>query len=417
VTAAVAMWPEGAQAGDPLNSNDRTSSSGNSALPSKAADGRTHTDVNLLPVFGGTSDIGFGVGEFGSILREKKGYDPYLWNLESEGLVTFKLDGGRVQVPYQDLSVKLTVPRFLGAPVRLELKPSYTWESTLEYDGIGNASSDALPAGAADGYRWYGRLHPAIDARLRWRIVDHIAGSIGARYTQSWIQVNAASRLADDMRSASDEVRRFLGSAAPHAVALFDYGIQWDDRDSEASTHRGSMHEALVKLSPGGAGMLPYRYGQGTLSSRIFIPLGARVTVALRGVLDVFFGDPPFYELSKYDDTYALGGLNGVRGIPAQRYYGKVKALGNVELRSDIASFRALGKRLVFGAAAFFDVGRLWADLTPHPELDGTGVGLKYGTGGGLRLQSGDAFVLRADVAWSPDARPLSGYFAAGQLF
>jgi hypothetical protein len=149
----------------------------------------------------------------------------------------------------------------------------------------------------------------------------------------------------------------------------------------------------------------------------VFLPFGSRVTLAVRGVFDVYVGNPPFYELAKYDNTYALGGILGVRGVPAERYYGKVKLLGNAEVRTDVVTFQALGKKLLFGVVAFFDGGRLWADTTAHPELDGTSIGLKYGTGGGLRLQSGEAFVLRADIAWSPDARPVSAYFAAGQLF
>lgn len=32
--------------------------------------------------------------------------------------------------------------------------------------------------------------------------------------------------------------------------------------------------------------------------------------------------------------------------------------------------------------------------------------------GCGERLRSGQAFVMRADIAWSPDARPIGGYFA-----
>jgi hypothetical protein len=35
----------------------------------------------------------------------------------------------------------------------------------------------------------------------------------------------------------------------------------------------------------------------------------------------------------------------------------------------------------------------------------------------GLRLQQGQAFVVRADLALSPDARPLGAYVTAGQLF
>jgi hemolysin activation/secretion protein len=129
------------------------------------------------------------------------------------------------------------------------------------------------------------------------------------------------------------------------------------------------------------------------------------------------FGNTPFYELARFDDTYAIGGVLGVRGVPAQRYSGKLKALANIEIRVEIVSFRALGKRMVFGVAPFFDAGRVWADFGYHPDLDGRGVGLKYGYGGGLRLQSGSSFVLRADVAGSPDANPVSGYFMAGQMF
>jgi hemolysin activation/secretion protein len=129
------------------------------------------------------------------------------------------------------------------------------------------------------------------------------------------------------------------------------------------------------------------------------------------------FGTPPFYELARFDDTFAIGGTNGVRGIPAQRYYGKVKVLGNVELRAEVISFHALGKPMVLGIVPFFDAGRLWADTTFHPELDGHGIGVKYGVGGGMRLQSGSAFVMRLDVAGSPDVAGISGYVSAGQMF
>jgi outer membrane protein assembly factor BamA len=176
-----------------------------------------------------------------------------------------------------------------------------------------------------------------------------------------------------------------------------------------------------VALSPGGAGAFPYRFAQVTAVARGFVPIGnPHVTLAMRFVVDAMFGDPPFYELSRFRDTYdtyALGGLYGVRGVPAQRYYGKVKALGNVELRTEAFSFRAFGHPIVVGFVGFFDGGRVWADTTPQPALDGRRIGLKYGVGGGLRFQSGRAFVLRADVAYSPDASPVGAYVAAGQMF
>jgi hypothetical protein len=399
-----------AAAADPINSSDK--------VDAQKGDVPAETQFNLLPVVGGTTDIGFGVGEFLGITRVRKGRDPYVWNITSAGLVTFKPSNPGIIVPYQDVWVQLSVPRLFGSASELTLRPGYTLESTLGYYGLGNASSDTPPPGQSSSYFWYQRRHPSILVDLRWRIVDHVAAHIAARYTQNWIQVPEGSKLAADLQSPDPEVRKLLGSTAPHGVGIFTYGLQWDNRDSVIAPHRGQFHEALVRLSPGGTPALPYRYGQANLDARFYVPLASRrVTLAVRAVGDVLFGDPPLYELARFDDAYALGGQDGVRGVPAQRYSGKVKVFGNAELRVDVMTFHALGKKLLLGVVGFFDAGRLWADTSPHPELDGTAIGLKYGVGGGLRLQSGQAFVMRADIAWSPDARPIGGYFAAGEIF
>jgi outer membrane protein assembly factor BamA len=163
--------------------------------------------------------------------------------------------------------------------------------------------------------------------------------------------------------------------------------------------------------------MFSQRYGQADLTLRGYVPLHPRLTLAMRGVFDALFGDPPFYELTRFADTYAIGGVSGVRGVPGQRYGGKLKAFGNVEVRADIVRFRWLDRPLLLSSAAFFDAGRVWADGSNRPDLDGSGIGIKWGVGAGPLLQSGEAFVLRAEIAWSPDARPIGGYFTAGQLF
>ena len=400
-----------ARASDPLNSRDRTSAS--------ATTTGEETQVNVLPVAGGTTDIGAGVGEFAGITRVRRGVDPYVWNVESAGLVTFKPgEGGGVQVPYGDVYVKLTVPRVFGSASELRVRPSFTTETTLGYYGIGNASSDALPVGASSSYFWYSRTHPAVSVDLRWRIVDHVAAHTAARFTQDWMSVPPGSRLAADLASPASSAHAFLGPTDPHGVALFTYGLQWDDRDSEVAPHSGSFDSALVRLAPGGSGELPYRYGEATIDARVYLPLWKeRLTIALRGVGDLLFGQAPVYALARIDEEFAFGGPNEVRGIPAQRYAGKVKVFGTAELRADIVSFHALGKPMKLGLVAFIDGGRVWADVTPHPDLDGTGLNLHYGTGGGVRIQSGQAFVLRGDLAWSPDARPVGGYFAVGQTF
>ena len=369
-----------------------------------------------MPVFGGSTDLGLGGGYFLGIARVKKGLDPYLWNIDSSGLITFKYSLGKVTVPYQDLYARLTVPRLFGAPLRLELRPSDPWES-VDYFGMGNASSVAGQNTSSDYFK-YTRGHPQFDVDVRGKLADHFAGHVGFRYIQNIIRVAADSKLAEDQRSGSEEVKHLIGTLGSSAVVLFKYGLQWDTRDNETSSHRGSFDTLDVKLSPGETTEFPYRYGEATLNLRGFTTLGTeRVTLAVRAVGDWMFGDVPFYELARFDDTYAVGGSLGVRGVPAQRYYGRLKALGNLELRLEAVSFHAFSKPVVLGFVPFFDGGRVWADTTRHPELDGHGVGLKYGVGGGLRVQSGSSFVIRGDLAWSPDATPVSGYFSAGQAF
>jgi outer membrane protein assembly factor BamA len=204
-----------------------------------------------------------------------------------------------------------------------------------------------------------------------------------------------------------------------HGVLLLEGLLLYDTRDSETVPERGQMHQARLRISPALAGdAMPYSYQQLNLSARFYVPAFAkRLVFAARFVGDMQFDHPPFYELARYDDTFALGGLNGVRGVPGQRYYGKIKVFANLEVRGQLLKFTWFKKALTLGAALFYDAGRAWADWGSNPELDGRGLGIKYGTGGGIRLQQGKTFVVRADIAWSPDARPLGGYVGAGQTF
>jgi hypothetical protein len=401
---------------DALNSSDNPAD-----IQAEAAKG-PHYEFNLLPVAGGTSDIGIGGGYFLGLTRMAPQEIPYVWNIESAGFVTFaKQTGAGLIVPYQDDYVTFTLPRLFGSPLELEIRPEYSWETTLGYYGLGNASSATLPAGKTVKYFEYGRLHPEIYAQVRAGIVDHVIVRGGIRYVRTWLQVADDSKLAEDLRSGSAAVKSLLGSTDPNGVALASGGIQFDDRDNVTAAHRGTFDSFDLQVSPGGT-WAPFSYLEATADMRVFIPLSMpRVTLAGRLAGDLLYGNPPFYELARFEDTYAVGGLNGVRGVPAQRYYGKVKVLANVELRTEIVTFHALGKPVTFGVTGFADGGRVWADTTSQPALDGQGLGplagLKYGVGGGVRFQSGSAFVLRADVAWSPDATPIAAYVAAGQMF
>jgi outer membrane protein assembly factor BamA len=392
-----------------------------SAAGDRVAESRpAHRELGIVPLVGGDTDVGFGFGELSTLARVAPGVSPYVWSVESAAFISFapgRGPDGDLAIPYQDYFVQITVPHLAGDRLRLQIRPSFTKETTQRYYGLGNASpapaDDDLPA-----RDFYGRTHPTLWVRARYRLFASIYGELGASYTQNWLDVRPASTLDAEMHAGSSTVRGLLGDAQDHGVLLGEVTLQLDTRDDEIDPERGQFHQLKLRVSPAAGPALPYAYQQIDLTTRGYVTLvPQRLVAAGRAVFDLQLGHPPFYELARYEDTFALGGLNGVRGVPGQRYYGKVKAFANGELRSRLVSFTFLKKHLSLGVVGFFDLGRLWSELGYHPELDGRGWNLKYGVGGGLRLQEGRTFVVRADVAWSPDARPIGGYVGAGQMF
>jgi len=387
------------------------------AVASAPPSGRT-LEFNIVPIAGGDSDVGIGGGEVADLARLDPRYHPYRWKLTSEAFVTFSTLNGHVISPFQDYSLTWTLPELTSSRrLRLEIRPAFTNERTLKFYGIGNATP-LPPPGVSIADTEYQRLHPTLSVEARYRFYKRFYLLGGSVYTQNWLVVPPTSLLAQAQVSPSAEIREVVGSFAPHGVELLEGGIQYDSRDNEMVTRRGQFHTAVIRVSPRVGTALPYAYERLNLTARFYRTPIHNVTLLFRVVGDTLLGDPPFYELARFDETPAIGGSKAVRGVPAQRYYGKVKLFGNVEARSELLHFSVHHKRMILGAALFADGGRSWTQLgQSNPALDGTGLGLKYGLGGGLRLQEGQTFIVRGDVAWSPDARPVGAYFAAGEIF
>lgn len=392
------------------------------AQPGQTADEEEEegkTEFALVPFFGGNSDLGIGGGFIGSLARLRADRQPYLYHLEASGSMTF-LGGGdaSLRVPYADFGVVLNLPHLVPHRLGLETRMSYTRETNLKYYGLGNAAS--LPAGADRGSDYYvhTRVHPTVSVRWKYELEQFIALTAGLSYTENWFQVPANTLLAADLQNPNAYVRGLLGTAQAHGAPELSLGAEWDTRDDEASPSRGAYVTEQLDLTPGTFGDVSYSFARWDTSARAYVPLipeQHRLIFAARVTSDLLFGHPPFYELPRFENTFAIGGSKGVRGVPAQRYYGKIKLLGNFELRSQLLEMRVLGTDRRLGIVAFADTGRLWADYRANPALDGSGLGLKYGVGGGLRIASGKAFVLRVDVAWSPDG--VGGYLLSGQMF
>lgn len=396
----------------------------------KTQESKRKTDVTVIPYGGADTDVGIGVGVIGSVARLSPEYEPYLWRVESVSIVTFKTKP-ELQFPYIDTYLLLSLPHAVRKRLGLEFRFSYTRELALKYYGLGNASEVPENLELDDPRFEYEREHPTFRLRSESRFFGAALLIVGFAYTHNWITIPPNTLLAEDIANGTPAVKRALQPTGEHGVAEFTYGLGWDSRDNRVSATSGHYHTATVSLAPGGVPAVPQSWARLDGTLRFYVPLvRRRLTLAVRGVGDLLLGDPPFYELPRSDESNAIGGAKGVRGVPAQRYYGKVKVFSNLELRARLFEFTLFGQGNALGMVAFADSGRLWSDLPGNSELDGKqlsefdvdpghedGLGLKYGVGGGLRLYGGKSFVVRADVAWSPDARPVGAYLGAGEAF
>jgi hypothetical protein len=377
----------------------------------------SHLERALVPLFGGDTDVGVGAGAIASVARVDPGSDPFRWKIEGAAFATVKLDDdGRASAPFQDIFVVLARHGLAGGRLRLEVRPAFTRETNLRYFGVGNAS--LAPPEEIPARDFYTRVHPTVRARARIQLEGPLHATLGTTYIYNRISYQPESRLGADLANPVGPLEGLLQLSPRHGVHLVEGGFAIDTRDDEIAPSAGQFHQIEGRLSPWQTAALPYRYAGVSANLRGYLPLvPGRLTVAARLVGDILFGDVPVYELARFDESSALGGARFVRGVPTNRYYGKRKVLGNLELRSRLFRFRLRRDRYELGVTTFADGGRVWADVRAANPLDGGGLGLKYGLGGGIRVQKGDTFVLRADLAWSPDARPIGAYLLAGQLF
>jgi outer membrane protein assembly factor BamA len=371
----------------------------------------------LVPLVGGDTDIGIGAGAIGSVASPAAGNEVFRWKLEGAAFATLKSQEGALDSPYQDVFLQFARKDLAGGKLRVELRAAYTKENNLRYYGLGNAS--VAPAEDLAARDFFIRVHPAARARLQYQIKGPLELSFGTMYMQNWITAQPGSTLVQDAEMGDAQVRDVLKLDRRHGLHVLHGAFVFDSRDDEIAPSTGQHHIFELRGSPWQTVAMPYRYLGISGSMSGFAPLmrNERLVLAVRGVADALLGDVPFYELSRFDETSAIGGPKYVRGVPSNRYYGRRKLMANLELRSRLAEFTVAKSPYQLGVTAFFDSGRVWADLYPRPGLDGTGLGIKYGTGGGVRVQKGKTFVLRADVAWSPDARPLAGYLLAEHIF
>jgi hypothetical protein len=444
----------------------------------KAADDPHRLESGVLPAVSYDIDLGLGFGALVTLAKFHPDYQPFRWRLEILLNATVKnTPGVGVRLPFHEDYIKADFPGLWGGRLRINTQLRFRRFTNQGWYGVGNQSVSLSPwddidpetdpdgFAAARRYHQYDRIYPMLDFNTRLILWDRsrvgrdavrpcgpkrqercpphdyggVAGAvdhkqrlealIGTSFAYNVITPYPDTKLSEDLdlRETDSEdgetLRDLMHGTQNHAVLTLNLGLLYDTRDHEFVPTRGSFTELSGRFSPGVDPGLTC--GHLFLGTAIFVPLyGEYLVLATRGAIDYLVGKPPIYELGQFGVLVQRDGPGGswsVRGVPRQRYFGKQKALVNLELRSMFYRFDIANQRFGLGVLGFIDAGRVWTDYKPtlldNTNVDGPFSDIKVGVGGGLRITWGETLVIRADPAWSPTDENFGFYIDIGQMF
>lgn len=384
-----------------------------------------------LPLIGGNSDIGFQFGAAFTLSRFDNGSKPYAWNMDLVLNTSIKGTGSGIGFAQQNYIWNWDIPDLLGGTTRLS--PYIYYQRTVDqgYFGLGNASPAVAPAGSP---RFFQYLDSELRARqlARINLVKNLDLVLSGTFRAESPTVYPGTLLAlDSTTKAADGVPLLrgvepTGKSSQLGIGMLGGGVLYDSRDNETFPRSGAQYQLGVRAVQGFPTEADVQYGAAAGSVSWYVPLFNRsIVFAARLIADFEFGNVPFYDLftgGTFQTADMPGGPEGIRGVPSGRYLGRIKAVGNVELRTLPIGFKLFKQSFHLGADTFFDTGRIWLDYTKSP-LDGTGIGLKYGVGGGIYCEWGQAALFRVELAYSPDqvaenpGFPVGIYVEEGVMF
>lgn len=338
-------------------------------------------DVGGVPLVNYSSDEGVGMGVNGALFLRAPDYQPYRYGWSLNVFFTTR--------SIQDHMLRFDAPHFLGSAYRPTLMLRFERDPVRPYYGIGNntAIDHALDRPAMRALYLHTMVQPQSAFTLK-RYLDgnwEIAGTLLA----AWLRIDKAptSLLARDAPVGAGG--GFLSELSAE--------LAYDSRDHETSPTSG-IYAGLV----GRAGQLSaaHAYAGGALVARGYLsPFGTpALTIAARFDIDALAGAVPFTRLGTFAGRPPLAGIGGaqsLRGIPRYLYIGKIKTIGNVELRSRIRRFRPGDHTLDLILVAFADAGRVWADFRADDRL----WRIHAAAGGGVRVAWEQDYLIRVDFA------------------
>lgn len=362
-----------------------------------------------LPYVAGNTDIGVQIGLAAILAQYREGYAPHQWWAELAAYVSLLEEEDGLDVAQQFYSALVDLPN-LG-PIRFVPQVLFRRITNTGWYGVGNRTHvGPYPEGGPlpPRFNQYLQMEPIVRLNAKIDLPGPVDLLVGPHFRYVMPRPYEGSLLARQIeRQGQPGIPELLGTG-DHPIMSLAVGAVWDTRNSEVWPTGGFLHEVSLRGSAAVPDDGAFWYGGATADARFYLAiLDDYLVLATRVAADLLFGDVPFHELgtgTAFTPTSLPGGSNGVRGVPAGRYAGRIKLLGSTEFRSMFLDFTIFGKPVRLGAAVFFDAGRVWTDYEPRPDTDGLRAGIHYGVGGGIHLQWGTAATFRFEVAWSPDA-------------
>lgn len=394
----------------------------------------------MVPIASITSDEGLGAGASIGITHKGDSGKLYRDRITGRAFVTsrfvqryeFRWDGLDVaELPLRlQLAAGLysTAARnYCGLDARTSCRPSAARHAANERGLEGEARElfldryylyrFVLPQAEAIG-RWAFLTQPfRLEGYYGWRGGYHLPGDLFEPFPYP------GSRYAQDF---PDGERGGMSSLL--------LGVVVERRDRELLPRRGIYAESGIR---GGTHAFGGDYEYIAFHAQLagFEPIDGSTETVLGAswLVDVIVGDVPVDELARSGGLAhrpAFGGQWLGRGIRAHRFPGRGKLIQQAELRSFLFDVEAVGKRVRAYGVGFLDVGlvvRDWSSPGTSGEPSGRtrrlGISLAprrlvAAVGAGLRLLVQDSFVLRLEVAVSPeeDTDPLF-YAPVGEPF
>jgi hypothetical protein len=393
--------------------------------------------VSAVPTATFNTDEGFGFGGVVSMYHDHEDIKPY------RDALTFNIFVSTKWVQAHAITWDALKP--FGLPGRLYARAGYFSTVSQNYCGTGNAvtcaPADARAAADARDLDSDFYLDTARDDFVRRYHLMRFIRPFGVAIGRVWlrdkpmrVELMAGWRGSytwpGDLQQAGPYPGSRYAQDFPRGEQGFSsvpmLGMIVDDRDDEIFPTRGFFAEASVRAAQPWTFAQWHYVGGNAIAAGFFDlmpsswkqPGGPRAVLAVRGIVDVLLGNPSTEELARIGgtlDPIAFGGSALGRGIREHRYLGKIKAIAQAEVRTQLWQTELWGEHFDLGAAVFSDVGMIGYDAFDwrgHPLALLPTVGVSW------RILWNQTFAIRWDLATSPaEAEGPGFYIIVGQAF